>query len=335
MSSPLISVVVCTYNRADLVRQALQSLREQTADPATFEVIVVDNVSTDRTAAVVHALIERGWAQLSYVYEPEQGLSVARNTGMRRARGTYVAYIDDDARAAPDWIESVARCARERSPDGIGGPIMPYYVTERPDWFLDRYQVRPITGQSRYLVYGESFCGSNMAFRKKVLEDLNGFSARYGMRGDRLGWGEETDLCRRYFKYTARPTFYCSQDAIVYHLVARDQMDVMALFRASASMDKSVIEAPHLEPSLWLCLARLAKHAPLLVWDVLGGQFLRDRAAFPHRQNYLYEVALPRTRLIASVTDYVWSSLSPWRTERQAVAGPVADRREAREAGEP
>ena len=317
MSSPLISVVVCTYNRADLVRQALQSLREQTADPATFEVIVVDNVSTDRTAAVVHALIERGWAQLSYVYEPEQGLSVARNTGMRRARGTYVAYIDDDARAAPDWIESVARCARERSPDGIGGPILPYYVTERPDWFLDRYPVRQITEHSRYLLYGESLCGSNMAFRKEVLEDLNGFSAQYGRRGGRLGWGEETDLCRRYYEQAARPTLYCTQDAVVYHLVPAEKMDVMSLLRESASVDRRALDAHHLKPRLWMCLARLSKHTPLLVWDALVGQFVRDRTVYPHRQNYLYEVALPRMRLIVSVADYVRSAVCPWRPRRQ------------------
>ena len=230
---------------------------------------------------------------------------------------------------------AVARCVQDLGPDGIGGPIVPYYMTERPHWFLDRYHIRPITEQSRYLVYGESFCGSNMAFRKSVLEDLDGITVQYGMKGERLGWGEETDLCRRYFERSARPTLYCSQDAVVYHLVSAEKMDVRSLCRESASVDRRALDAHHQKPSLGVCLARLSKHAPLLVWDVLGGQFLRDRAAFPRRQNYLYEVALPRTRLIASVTDYVWSSLSPWRTERQAVAGPVADRREAREAGEP
>jgi len=305
MASPLISVVVCTYNRADLLKLALQSLQEQTAGPETFEVIVVDNASTDHTASVVRSFIEQGWVQLGYVHEPEQGLSVARNTGMRHARGEYVAYIDDDAKADSDWVENIARCAQEWSPDGVGGPIFAYYLNEKPDWWLDRYGVEQVTTESRYLVEGEHLTGVNMVFRKEVLEDLGGFRPEFGMKGDRLGLGEETDLIRRYFEQAERPTIYYSQDVIVYHFIPAWKMDLWKRWRAAIGIDKTMLEAAHARFGWRGGLARAAKHVPLLVWDVLGGQFLRDRAAYPYRQNYLFEVMLRRTGYVASLVSYL------------------------------
>ena len=94
--SPLISAVICTYNRADLLAGAIESLLEQTLNPAHREIIVVDNASTDGTRAVVEQFAPDG---VRYVLETRQGLGYARNRGWQEARGEFVAYIDDDARA--------------------------------------------------------------------------------------------------------------------------------------------------------------------------------------------------------------------------------------------
>ena len=94
---PSISVVVCTFNRAQLAATAIESLCEQTADKSQYEVIVVDNNSQDNTREVTEDFCSR-YPNLRYCLEEEQGLSHARNRGWRESRGVYVAYVDDDCR---------------------------------------------------------------------------------------------------------------------------------------------------------------------------------------------------------------------------------------------
>lgn len=301
----IISVVIPTYNRSECLKRALKSMCEQTVDPQTFEIIVVDNASTDHTASIVSSFIEQGWTQLRYVYEHEQGLSVARNTGAKHAHGEYVAYMDDDAMADPQWVRNLRRCVQKLNPDAVGGPIFPYYLDEKPDWFLDRYEVRQITTQSRYLVRGEFLSGSNMTYRRKVLETLNGFDPNFGMKGGRQGWGEETDLIFRYFDRTNHPMLYYSKDVVVYHLVPSWKMNLWKRWKSTlVTTGKGGLQAHHLKHSRWLCAGRIAKHIPFLVWDVLAGQYIRNRSVYPYRQNYLYEVALRRTRNIVSNFNY-------------------------------
>ena len=102
-SSPLISVVVCTFNRADLLETSLEALDEQILESSEYEVIVVDNNSTDNTLNVVEELCNR-LTSLRYCFEPNQGLSHARNRGWREAMGEYVAYIDDDCKVPGQWL---------------------------------------------------------------------------------------------------------------------------------------------------------------------------------------------------------------------------------------
>ena len=129
-----VSVVICTYNRCDLLPPALESVVEQSAAGVGYEVIVVDNNSTDGTRRVVEAMIaRRGHANLRYVFEGEQGLSHARNAGVRAARARVVAFTDDDVRAAPDWVASIKR-AFDEHPEAayVGGKVLPLWGRGRP-----------------------------------------------------------------------------------------------------------------------------------------------------------------------------------------------------------
>jgi glycosyltransferase involved in cell wall biosynthesis len=121
-----ISVIVCTHNRAAYLAKALQSLVSQTLDKDEFEVIVVDNASTDRTPHVFEETIFGGPAR--YIYEARLGLSWARNAGLRAVRGRYVAYQDDDAVACPDWLERAQETLEAFGPrlGLLGGRTTPY-----------------------------------------------------------------------------------------------------------------------------------------------------------------------------------------------------------------
>lgn len=108
-SEPLLSVVICTWNRAAALGAAVSSVLGQTF--AGFELVVVDDGSTDDTAAVVASCRD---ARVRYVHQENHGLSVARNTGVATARGTYVAFLDDDDLAYPTWLEQLVRALHSR-----------------------------------------------------------------------------------------------------------------------------------------------------------------------------------------------------------------------------
>ena len=108
--SPDISVVLCTWNRAPLLRAALAALRDQRTNVA-FELIVVDNASTDGTPELLRQLADQT-PHLRVIHEGRQGLSFARNSGIAAARAPLIAFTDDDVRVGTGWIEAIAEIGR-------------------------------------------------------------------------------------------------------------------------------------------------------------------------------------------------------------------------------
>ncbi len=221
----LFSIVICTYNRLDHVRNALDSVFKQTLPPEAFEVILVDNASTDGTADFVQTLA-REHGNVRYVFEARQGLAGARNTGWQTAQGTYVAFLDDDAKASANWLETAASLYDRTGADYhcVGGPIHPFYLNPQPDWWLDKYEIRTRGDAERYLRKGEFFSGSNMIWRRQTLETYQGFDAGAGMKGNQLGMGEETALFRRIWEREGAPHFLYSPQLVVYHWVPAEKM---------------------------------------------------------------------------------------------------------------
>lgn len=282
-SPPLISAVVCTYNRADRLADALRSLCEQTLDPALYEVIVVDNNSTDDTGGVVESFAACG---VRYVLETRQGLGYARNRGWQEARGQYVGYLDDDARADPALLERVLGLLRaaDSRPLCVGGVILPYYTSQKPEWFRDEYELRTWGAAARHLERGESFSGSNMFWRREVLEKYGGFPVDRGVTGDLLAVGEETGLFQRIWQAEEAPTFLYSPDLVVYHWVDPIKMDAgYRLRRAFATGQDEARNRPPGESSLHFW----ARHLYGLVRYGAGALLARFRHR--RRQNWLYE----------------------------------------------
>jgi glycosyltransferase involved in cell wall biosynthesis len=223
----ILSVVVCTYNRADLLSRLLQSFRTQAFEAQRYEIIVVDNNSTDNTSSVVKEFC-CSFSNLRYFLEPQQGLSHARNRGWREARGQYVAFIDDDAQASRDWLETALHCFCRVRPEplAIGGKILPAYDALKPKWFQDDLEVRSLGDDPRFLRSGESFSGSNMVFRRDVLENYGGFDVNVGVKGRYLSVGEETNLFAQIWQDKPDASFYYSPAMIVYHAVPEYKMTV-------------------------------------------------------------------------------------------------------------
>src|SRR6476619_4464234 len=133
---PIISVVICSYNRADYIVNAVASLYRQTLDKAAFEVFVVDNNSIDNTQELVENFIEQHpHFQCYYLTESRQGASFARNTGAAFSKGRLLCFMDDDAEAEPYFLERIVTFFKTHSDvAGLGGRIIPKYIPEEPRW---------------------------------------------------------------------------------------------------------------------------------------------------------------------------------------------------------
>jgi glycosyltransferase involved in cell wall biosynthesis len=175
-----ISIVLCTRNRAELLTEAIASVVKQDFRCADYEIVVVDNASTDRTAEVVAQFHH---ANIRYLREESLGLCIARNAGWHAAVGRYVVFFDDDAVAEPGWLSAIMETF-ERSPDRtgvIGGPVHPIWEAHRPAWLAD-----PVACSLTIVDWGQSekfisdircewLVGANMAVPKDVLCEVGGF----------------------------------------------------------------------------------------------------------------------------------------------------------------
>lgn len=223
-----ISAVVCTFNRADLLTGALESLCEQDLPANQYEIIVVDNASTDETNQLVQSIIDKHPGhRIVYIYEAQPGLGYARNTGFRQAQGEYIAYTDDDALLPKDWLSRAVQLHHMTPPPlCVGGKITPFYTTAKPEWYKDCYSTATWGDEPRLLRRGESFSGPNMIWRKSALENSPGFAVHVGVKGNELSLGEETMLFEQLWMQPDPPVFYYSPDLVVKHWVPPFKMKV-------------------------------------------------------------------------------------------------------------
>ena len=192
MGSHDITVVICTYNRCNDLSAALDSVLAQ-RDAPSYEVIVVDNNSTDATAAVVNVR-RAAHPHLRYVFEPHPGLPRARNAGILRARSPLIAFTDDDIVVGDTWVRSVYQAFLQYpDADCVGGPVLPRWPPSgRPAWFSE-IQTAPLAlqdkGQQAVFVHRQNaapcLVGANFAFRKSAFAKSGLFDPAYTRTQDR------------------------------------------------------------------------------------------------------------------------------------------------------
>jgi glycosyltransferase involved in cell wall biosynthesis len=289
-----ISVVICTYNRSKLLAGALESLVNQSLAHNLYEIIIADNASTNNTKQTVMEFIDKysDW-NLRYIYESNQGLSNARNTGYKSAKAKYVAYIDDDAKADKHWLRNTVKAIEETKPDVLGGPIYPFYLTEKPKWFLDKYEIRSHGDTARFLENDEYISGSNIIFKKQLLHLLGGFDPDLGMKNTKIGYGEEIKLIMEARKRLANIKIYYSPEIIVYHLVPAEKMTmkyfIVSKFKHGVNVENlrgqrnRIIQVIH---SSMIILAIIVKR-------VFIEALSKNKTKYKYYQNYIIESVGP------------------------------------------
>lgn len=186
---PDISAIICTYNRPKELQRSIRSLLGQSLSRAMYEIVVVDNSPTKSAHDIVEGFKDAD--NVRYIHEPTIGLSQARNTGFKNARGDFIAYIDDDATANHEWLALMRRAFMESGVACVGGKVELVLENERPEWLVDELlfclgelslseQPLIVGGTSHYLH------GCNIAFRKEVLVTIGGFNHNLGRVGQNL-----------------------------------------------------------------------------------------------------------------------------------------------------
>ncbi len=208
----LVSAVVCTHNRATYLRRALASLTAQTLPADRYEIVVVDNASTDATRDLVTRELA-GIDRLRYVFEPTLGVSRARNAGWRSARAPLVAYLDDDAIAAPDWLERATSvfAMLKPAPGCLGGPVLPIWEVPRPDWLPDALlpylTVLELGQDSGPMPRGKFLYGTNSVFPRARLAEIGGYPLGLGPIGRWHRSGEDT-FVQKQLRERGHPLWY-------------------------------------------------------------------------------------------------------------------------------
>ena len=239
-----LSLIVATYNRAESLITALQSVVEQTAPKEEWECVVVNNNSTDDTAARFKTFAEaHPDVQLRMVDEQRQGLSYARNRGIGESDGEYIAIIDDDERIAPDFIASyIALFDSTSDAMAAGGPIVAEYPSGKPRW-MSSFTERPIANT---MYFGDKVTlfpagripgGGNMAIRRSAIRRYGVFDTSLGYVGEKLIGGEECDLFERL--QIAEAKYYYVPGAVMYHIIPKEKLTQEYLSRLSYNVGVS------------------------------------------------------------------------------------------------
>jgi glycosyltransferase involved in cell wall biosynthesis len=204
--TPHVSVVVSTYNRARRLRALLDSLHAQSLDPERFEVVIVDNGSSDDTQEVLAAEEGRGGLNLTVrTHEQNMGPAGGRNTGWRSARGRLIAFTDDDCRVAPQWLEAGVTAWADDP-----GRIVQGRTEPDPDELAEE---SPFTRTLRVYTLGPFYQTCNVFYPREMLERVGGFDESAYEQPT----GEDADLAWRCIEAGARPVF--AETAQVFHAV--------------------------------------------------------------------------------------------------------------------
>ncbi len=220
-----ISAIICTHNRADYLPNAISSLADQYLPEESYEIIVVDNRSTDKTREIVKGFGPLG--NIRYIHEPVLGLSHARNTGWQNAAAPYVAYLDDDAVANSAWLKKILHVFEtvKPQPGCVGGRIKPVWEAPRPVWLGDEIvcslTVLDWSDTPHVLrnLNAEWLAGANIAFPRELLQRLNGFTPYLDRSGARLLSSGDVFL-EKQIQNSGHTCFYHPEVEVSHHIPA-------------------------------------------------------------------------------------------------------------------
>ena len=210
-----LSIVICSYNREKYILDAMNSVKNQIIDSSFFELVVINNNSTDNTDVICRAFEKtKGNLQYTYVIEEKAGLSNARNCGIEHSKGEIITFIDDDAIAEPDFAANIINhFSKNPEIDALGGKVLPIFPNNMEPKWLSHYLnglVTKVDFGDIVKPYSNKYpAGCNMSFRKIVFDELGGFNPN-------LVWRNDDKYIFLKLKNAHKKTLY-TPDVVVHH----------------------------------------------------------------------------------------------------------------------
>ena len=218
-----LSIIICTYNRDDFIFKCLEGVNNQTCDKSKYEIILINNNSTDTTEQICLDFKE-SYPDLNFNYfvEMKQGLSAARNRGIVESKASLISFIDDDAIVCTEYVKEVTTFFNSNeNAVALGGKILPLYETERPNW-MSKF-LEPLMSVINLGDIDKEFpkdkypIGANMVLRKDIINKVGNFNENLGRTGKNMLGGEEKDIFNK-IKLAGGKIWYSSKPW-VYHQV--------------------------------------------------------------------------------------------------------------------
>lgn len=218
-----VSIVVCTYNRDKYILTCLEHIEKQTQKKSDFELVIINNNSSDNTDEICRNFIENNRElKTQYYIEKNAGLSYARNKGIELAKGDFICFIDDDGFMLPNYIENLIKHI-DSIPEltAFGGKILPKYESQEPKWMTKwLYPLVSIIdkGDTTSFFKNKTYpIGANMGIKKSVFEKIGNFNIHLGRKGSNLIGGEEKDFFYR-LKEIGKNIHYFP-NTVIYHII--------------------------------------------------------------------------------------------------------------------
>lgn len=267
------TVAICTYNRASLLQLCIDSLSKINFKKEKFEIVIVDNNSTDNTAEICNN-ISATYPDLNfrYIVEKQQGVGHTRTRCAKEAKGEIIAYIDDDCLANVDWLKEIISFY-DNHPEAMstGGKIVPKYLVPVADWFgkyfwglVGNYDLGTKVFQMKGARYPS---GANMHFRKTAFDHYGYFDGNLGRSGKSLMAGEEKAMYLKLIQHNEK--VYYLPNVIVYHHIEGNKFDKAYVRKHSYGIGAS--ERVMNQHSLWKLCKKLVEYIAKLAYAIAYG----------------------------------------------------------------
>lgn len=183
-----LSIVICTYNRCESLKDTLGSLLQQELNGSfDYEIIIVDNNSTDQTKNSVDTFAPYFNNRLRYTFETNQGIPYARNKGVLESKGNIIAFTDDDCTVGKKWMNTISEIMINERIKCATGKIIPIWINSPPHWFSGNIKTAlPHIDEGEAIRHVNNVTGANMIFKKDIFEKVGLFDTSYATADDTI-----------------------------------------------------------------------------------------------------------------------------------------------------